>query len=435
MKILLIIAQYHPAVDPNIQRWTKLLTLFKKQGDEPFVLTTQLFPEASRSELDDVIVYRTGHQTLKDAWYNTLGKENKRNKSGSSSFKRSTLNIITDKIVNVLWRKNYWPDGSVLFLKPGKKLGEEIVSKHKIDSIISVGTPFSCHLIAQYLKEIFPTLHWHMDIQDPFSFSKEFRVNNFKKYQTRNVHAESLALQTADTISVNNEVAKSLYIDNFPFIQNKIALIPPLFSIPHDIESLELDLKKDKLNLAYFGSFYERVRSPEPLLEFMTKFKSVDPDNYSKIRIHFMGKHSPFSLGLFDKFKSVSDDIKQYGMINRPYLFSLINKMDALIHIGNTTNYHLPSKAVEYLYFNKPIINFRQIPDDSFEKFIDDRCKIFRLTPNTKIDLELISAMLHFVEENKSDKRTQKSLMQKYTIDKIGLAYKTMMNNQNSKVH
>ncbi|MBK9744729.1 MAG: hypothetical protein IPO94_18110 [Saprospiraceae bacterium] len=39
--------------------------------------------------------------------------------------------------------------------------------------------------------------------------------------------------------------------------------------------------------------------------------------------------------------------------------------MDALINVGNTTTYHLPSKIVDYLGANKPIVNLISNDDDS----------------------------------------------------------------------
>ncbi|NNF22133.1 MAG: hypothetical protein HKN67_09335 [Saprospiraceae bacterium] len=426
MKILLVIAQYKPATDPNIQRWSKILQWFQKNGDDVFILTTQRYPEKENSAIDNIPVYRAGHQTLRDAFHNISRIQNKRNITGKTSNNTSLISKSINKLLNLTWRKKYWPDGSVLFLEPGIKKGDEIIKSEQIEQLVSVGVPFTCHVIAQRLKELYPDIKWHMDIQDPFSFSDEFRVNNHEKFKYRNTRAEYEALQWADTVSVNNKRTKTLYNQYFPFIEEKISVIPPLFSVPEKQDSSMPGMLKDKIHVAYFGSFYETVRSPEPFILFLEKLKSSYPLDYAKLQLHYLGQHSSFSREIFNNYSQVTSDIHDHGFLPRPAMFELLNKMDVLLHIGNTTDYHLPSKSVEYLFFNKPVVNFTQRPDDSFDHFVNNRCPVINIRLDKSIEDESLRTFLDFVTHKREKSEPSHNNVQKYTVQTIAGSYKTL---------
>ena len=193
MKILLIITPFHPSQTPNTLRWIPIIKYFESKGIVTTVLTTRNRTSQNSKLSLMAQVFEAGYNTLLDWFYFTLNVRRRRNLPGEGHnvLLTSTFFKVTEWIIDKTWRKHYWPDGSQLFLKPGLRQAREIIKNDdEITHLISVGLPFTCHLIAAKLKETYPQLHWHQDIEDPFSFSEEFWVNNFNKYRKKNVEAE-----------------------------------------------------------------------------------------------------------------------------------------------------------------------------------------------------------------------------------------------------
>jgi hypothetical protein len=48
-----------------------------------------------------------------------------------------------------------------------------------------------------------------------------------------------------------------------------------------------------------------------------------------------------------------------------------MQEMDVLLHIGNSTDFQLPSKAVDYLSTGKPIVHLSYVESDPFVAFVE----------------------------------------------------------------
>ncbi len=243
---------------------------------------------------------------------------------------------------------------------------------HNFDAVISVSLPFTAARIAQAVKEKYPSIHWLMDIEDPFSFVEEYFINNRALYHKLNTRAEERALRLADTVSVTVEAARKRYITHFPFVDGKIFVTPPLYEeiIPamHLPDGFCPD--KDRIHLGYFGTFYYPIRSPEGFLRLLSQVKKENPELANCLTVHFVGTIPIEFIGLFDQFHELSGMLQFYGLVSREQTAGMMKEMDFLINIGNITDYHLPSKCAEYLMSGKPIINIASIANDSFAGFM-----------------------------------------------------------------
>jgi len=376
LNILLIITPYHPAQTPNTLRWQPLVAEFVRRGHQVSILTTK---RRGYSDIDsDVIVHRAGYHTLQDRVYEWGPKQSRRHEVGSAPPKSGLKQFILQSIANRFWRKRYWPDGSALFLKPGIKRGKSLLSSNNFSHIISVGLPFTSHLIAHALKRHQPDLHWHMDIQDPFCYSREFRVNNYSRYKEKNIKAEAEAFESADTISITNDKAKNKYIDLFPKQRHKISVIPPLWYRSEAEETYDMILFSQKKHLGYFGSFYENVRSPKPFLELLSYMHTQDAKLMDRVQFHFIGQMDRVSMEIIQRFPELSSYFVFHGFKNRAETISAMEQVDILLNFGNSTDYHLPSKVVDYLAINKPILNLATIAEDSTAIFFSDKNRSFK---------------------------------------------------------
>jgi len=439
LRLLIIISQYLPAQTPNTLRWQPLAEHFIKQGHEVSVLTTLRTGHEEEAQIGKVKVYRAGHNTLMDKLYNLVGSKNRRNELSVGPPRNGPLFKLVQKLTDKIWRSSYWPDGSKLFLKPGIKMGKDILSKEGFTHIVSVGLPFSAHWIAKHLKETDSNLHWHMDIQDPFSYSKEFWVNNFSKYEQKNIAAEKEAFALADSISVTNERAKEKYLELFSNYNNKLSVIPPMFtesvagSEAHtsrrdsSVDKYDMILDSEKVHLGYFGSFYEGVRSPMLFLRFLKYLHEQDPLLFDRVQFHFVGQMDRVTYPMFDLFPEVRRYIVLHGFKNRAQTLDAMSQVDIFMNFGNTTDYHLPSKVVDYLYINKPVLNFTSTKRDSTQAFMDNYDSILSLRLAIEHFEEQAKLFSDFVFRQKEKKEPSLSAVAPYTLETVYAAYESAL--------
>jgi hypothetical protein len=415
-------------------RWIPIIKYYAQMGIETTVLTTKNRLSEINESLESTKVHYAGYNTLLDWLYFTFRIKKRRQVALNNSevSRPKSGNKFFQRIIDLTWRKYYWPDGSMLFLKPGIiKAGKILGQDKSITHVISVGLPFTCHLIAAQLKEKYPNLHWHQDIEDPFSYSEEFWVNNFSKYRQNNIDAEQRAFQLSDSISVTNERAKTKYENLFNISGHKLSVIYPLFGEYDNTKILQLELDSNKIHIGYFGSFYENVRSPRPLLAFLDFIKKQRPGDFKKYHFHFFGQQNRFSMPIFDEYSGLKRNITLHGLYDRDLSISAMKQMDVLLNVGNTTDYHLPSKAVDYLYINKPLINITSIAEDATSLFLDGRVEECNLLLQENDYAELSRTMLAFTSNREVSSELSKEKISPYTTEAITEKYlKAMQVNQ-----
>lgn len=423
MNILIIISQYLPAQTPNTLRWHPLAYRFKRLGHEVSILTTLRRGRAVYEELDGIKIYRAGYNTLQDRLYDLMNSKNRRNETNATSTSGSGLfSSFTQRIADRTWRKNYWPDGSKLFMKPGIAMGEKIVENDSIDKVISVGLPFTCHLIGKSLKETHPELQWHMDIQDPFSYSKEFWVNNYDKYEEKNIEEERKAFNLAETISVTNETAKIRYVELFGEDCHKVSVIPPLFHL-EEPEHYEMYLAKNLIHLTYCGSFYTGVRSIEPFLNFLSALKDVEPQLSALVQFHLVGQLDRVTKAFIADNNDVRRLMVVHGFKNRAETFSAMQQTDLLMNFGNSTDYHLPSKVVDFVYVAKPVVNFITNENDSTLTFLREKKSEvlnFNLNGYSQQDLK---ELIVFILKKRDECLPDAAAVSDYSVESIADQY------------
>jgi hypothetical protein len=366
-----------------------------------------------------------GYNTLLDWLYFKTGKKQRRNLPGQQpiSPKTNWSQKIIEKIIDLTWRAHYWPDGSQLFLKPGIQEGHNIVKEQAITHVISVGLPFTCHLIALRLKESFPHLHWHQDIEDPFSYSEEFWVNNFEKYRNKNIEIERKAFAYSDSISVTNAEAENRYKKLFADSAHKLSVIPPMFSEYETINESVIEFNQKKINIGFFGSFYETVRSPQRFLEFISTIQSAHEDFMDDISLHFIGQQNRFSIPIFERFSSLKPYINVHGFLNRHSTIAAMKQMDFILNFGNTTDYHLPSKLPDYLYINKPIINVMSIDNDASAIYLKDYPDLCNLLLKADVEDALIKRFIEFIQKERRPSLPSIENVSQYTTSAIANQY------------
>ena len=201
-----------------------------------------------------------------------------------------------------------------------------------------------------------------------------------------------------------------------------MTIIPPLFALPKSKDNKGLYLFDEKIHLGYFGSFYDGVRSPKPFLDFLLDLHKVDPTLFDKIQIHFFGQQNRFSAPLFSAYPTIRRYFILHGYVDRDTSINAMQKMDVLLNFGNTTDYHLPSKVVDLLYINKPIVNFTAHKNDTTQVFLADYDPILNINLSDKTT-NYNDVFLDFILKKRSETQVAFHDMKQYLPENIGEQY------------
>ena len=259
MRILVITHSYAPKVSPRAFRWSTLCEHWVKlKGAHIDVVTSTNAGSSEMEVVNGVHVHRVGSRidslrasANKPSWLRTLYRQT--------------------------WKRLQWPDHAALWIKPAGVKALELCQTGKYDWLISVSHPFSGHVVGLRIKEQHPELQWLADIGDPFAFMEKPAVNNRFLFKRRNFAVEGRILNRADKVSVTTESTERLYTEHFPVTTRKIVTIPPLFKLAQ----VETPLKRTDgaKRISFLGTLYKDIRSPEPLLKFISAFKTRYPDD------------------------------------------------------------------------------------------------------------------------------------------------------------
>ena len=387
MRILIITTQYHPAANPNVFRWAAIASYWAGAGHEVHLLCSEHSQRPCEETIQGVQVHRAGQATLMDWAYNLLKIKRRRSEPGAGAGKAGWGRSALEMLLNLTWRKLYWPDGSCLWLVPARRRALQLLQQNEFDALISVGTPFTCHLLAKACKNRFPNATWLMDIEDPFSIAEEFPNNNFALYRHLNHRAEKAAFRCADVIALTNPAVRRRYVAVFPEPVEKMQVIPPLYDPPVPSDFRLPPRRSGEIRLGYFGSFYHKIRTPQRFLELLEATFRPSEALRERLSVHFFGYIEPEFIAMFDRFRSLSPNIQLHGLLRREDAAVAVQQMDALLHIGNTTDYHLPSKSPEYLFSGKPIVNIAACESDAFKEFAGERSALLHLLPETDVSV------------------------------------------------
>lgn len=434
MRILIITAQYYPSVTPNVYRWGAIAEHWAACGHEVHILCTRHIMTPPNGSIRGVWVHRAGHNSLLDWIHHLLGRRQGRGQVGSTGRAGKGRRWL-EKVVDLTWRRIYWPDGRQLWYQPGTKRGRVLVEQYDIEAVISVGLPFTAHRIAQALKARFPDLYWLMDIEDPFSIAmSDARINNTFLYGKLNIAAEHRALQQADRVTVTVAAARKAYAVAFPQVAARIAVVPPVFNLPvKDAPGFVFE-PDDAIHLAYFGSFYHRIRTPHALLALLEACRQQHPQLWQQLRIHFFGEiHSSF-WPVFERYPDVNEQLRFHGLVSRSTVAAAIHSADCLINVGNRTSYHLPSKSVDYMMSGKPVVNICQTPQDTFREFMAHYPLLLNvLITSGTISTQQVTAFVEFLQQKAGQRLSDtqcRTMIQPYTLDRIAGRYLELLKGQ-----
>lgn len=244
---------------------------------------------------------------------------------------------------------------------------ERIVSKmlfipKDTDLVISISVPFLTHYSTAKFRckhsKDYANTTFVADSGDPFSTCQQFKIAPYFKLLEKNV------LKHFDYLAIPTSLAIDAYKKLVPL--KKIRIIPQGFNfeIKNNFPPIS---KNDIPHFAYAGVFYEGIRNPIFLFDYLAKL-----NNKFKFYL-FLREKSQFTEQLLDTYSDKLKDkiIVRYGL-ERERLLIELRKMDFLINIGNTTTVQVPSKIIDYALVNRPYVSFNELTFDKtvFEELL-----------------------------------------------------------------
>ncbi|MFZ2900511.1 MAG: hypothetical protein WA004_17900 [Saprospiraceae bacterium] len=352
MRLLLLTPHFFPYQNPRAHRWTAIAHIWAAQGWEVHAVCSHHPDLRSSTPQDGIFLHPAGFNSVKEAVYGLFPAAPRRDAPGRSG-KFSLFMAAVNRYALKTW---YWPDDAWLWIRPARKKARELLHEMPFDAMVSVSLPFSAHWVAMSIKKRYPKLRWLADIGDPLVQS-DHPLNNPWLYDKKNRAAELAVLQAADLVAVTNEGLKKTY--QLICTETPLHVIPPVAS-PAGSAPFEKTTTASPLQLGYFGSFFPKIREPEPILRFFEQVSHSRKD----WTLHIFGTVFENFWPVFDRFPQLKPHLRFHGTVAREQVIDAMHQMDILVMLGNTTSFQLPSKWADYLVSGRPVLHLLQTPDD-----------------------------------------------------------------------
>lgn len=256
-----------------------------------------------------------------------------------------------------LWNPEAQRKWAQTALKEANKYGASVIYSHAL----WVGS----HLAALEYKRRHPGVKWYAEFSDPLSISTDGKRRScaldFEAKSRGDFYAslEADVMTNADYLIFANKNQKRLMIEENPFIENTAAIyaksaaiiFPPVPKGFCNIETANYKLEPGFLNIGYFGSLYKE-RNLDALVKLL--------DYYPQIILHLFLLLNPDMLAPSD----YPERIRINNVVNYFQGLNLAKRMDLLYledtDCGGRINPYLPSKFIDYLATDTPILIKRQ---------------------------------------------------------------------------
>ncbi len=399
MKILIATAWYAPFIHPRAHRWVALAEHWAAEGHEVQVITARLRDCPDDVLLGNVQVHRVGFDSLKEVAYYYLGNNRARGRVGVRPQRPGWFARMVGWLYAVVWKKIFFPDDACLWYFPARRKILSQLRHQKPDLFITVSLPFTGHLLGLAAKRHFPGLRWFADIGDPFSFRAPPPNNSFL-FGKINHRLERQVLENADALSVTTAATLWKYRELFgDRAVQKMKVIPPLLHQTFQEEPPSDIPPSPVIHMGYFGALYAPTRAPDAFLDLLSQTFLLAPAWQQRLQVHLYGEIFP---EFYEKLNG-HPVIQLYGLRSREEVHAAMQQMDILVNIGNTTDFQLPSKAVDYLASGKPVLNLSYTAHDPFADFFGDNDLIFNAkVENGKIQKGEVQRWLTWLETPKN---------------------------------
>lgn len=425
-KVLVISYDYYPDNSPNTYRWHNVLKVWASEGYEVYVVAAQKAGFSQYQHIDGIHIHRTGKSWLEII--KTRFKKNDQGKMDTSGQNLISKESILKKIYNNTFKLFYFPDFAFLWRSPGELVAKGLIKKHNINNVITVSWPFTDHVIGYRLRKKIE-FNWIADSIDPYYLSDA--VNNSFLYKSAKFRLEKKILSNASFITVLTNKLKEKYMALYPEIKDRIVINHNVF-IPYKFKQCDNGKEGNTIKLVFLGTLTPKTRSPKLLLQLMDKLSTLS--TLSKIELHFYGDSSQCRLEFELYSNLIGKCVFLHGLISKDEVKQVGIEADVLVNIGNSNEYQEPSKILEYIYIEKPVLNICSIINDSSKEVLDNYPLNFNFYANDLDNKLVIGELEKFL---KSDNRAlaehfdKQELLKEYLLPEVQSRYAALLKAPN----
>lgn len=244
------------------------------------------------------------------------------------------------------------PDPADPWVKRATLAGKQLLRNKKYQAVLSFGQPWTSHIAGQNLKRI-SNLPWLAHFSDPW-VDNPYSQGLSAGQQAKMFELERTVMASADKLIFTNKPAASVAMRKYP--QNwkrKVDIIPHAFDHKMITRSAQPPIKSNCMRFVYTGSFYG-LRNPRNLILALGGMRQ--PGNVM-VEIAGLIKDVETYKRLANKI-GVGDMVKFSSQMTYRESLNLAAKADVLLLIDapSEKSLFLPSKLVDYLIFEKPIL-------------------------------------------------------------------------------
>ena len=353
-KALIFTYYWPPSGGSGVQRWVYFAKYMKDYGFEPIVVTVDPKSASFNSidlslekETENIEVHRTKSREILRLYRFLFKKKAEQPFPQGEVLNKGFLS----KVIAFIRGNFYIPDARKGWNSYAIRVGEEILKKEKIPTVITSGPPHSSHLIGLHLREKFK-FNWLIDLRDPwtdiFYLKDMYRMNwaeNLDSKYERKVLNSSDAILTTAKKNFHRQLKEKI-ID-----KNK-----PIYNIyngyDHEIFS-KIESKKNKtFTLGYIGLLTEN-QSYKQLINALKSIKETYPE--INLNFCFAGSTSKKIIHEFSKVISVQD----HGYVIHDKAISLMKSSHVLINFLFNQSGHstmISGKLIEYIATGNPVM-------------------------------------------------------------------------------
>ncbi len=358
---------------------------------------------------------------------------------------RAALSWIYDRT----WAQLRWPDYAWYWRAAAVRQASALLRTVRYDALVTVSNPFTGHCVGLELKRRFPHVRWLADLGDPLSFGDTAPANNGWLYARRNRRLERAVLAQADAVSMVTQSLIDAYVQRLGVDGDRMHVVPPLLSVP-----AQLPLKPPQAApqavaqaaphsaphpaphraLVYAGMLYRQLRNPRGLLQVFRRL--LDEARLTDLQLHFYGNVADCRREFAPYADLLGRHVMMHGPVSRDVVWCALRRCHAVVHLGEPIDYSFPSKLLEYVHLQRPILSLQVRARDRAQAFLSDYGAALCVTySELETDPARFADLVRFLQcPPRPDPHQVRRLLAPHRLEAVAAAYEALIADRGTTV-